>query len=176
MPARFEYIKINNRFSNNTVSLTKCYVIRYTCDLWKITSIQCTFVVNKIASTIKRKDHSSCMAPQNGLFVWLLHTDGVQTYIQYCPSKVYSTNNEPGTTRRILFRIIIFKLVLIHVIYKLFSATHSCNNILHLPHGKLLITSSYISFSIKVLKNMVGYAIMAYVNLQVHERKLFQSW
>ena len=82
-------------------------------------SIQCTFVVNNVASKMKSQARSSCMTLHNGLFLWLLYADGVQNIIQYCLLKVYLKNNEPGTTRYILYKIIIFKLLLIHAINKI---------------------------------------------------------
>ena len=80
--------------------------------------------------------------------MWICIPTPSKTYIQYCPFNVYLTNNEPGTTIHILYEIIIFKLLLIHVIkklgvyyYKRFffktTARHACNNILHLTQKQL---------------------------------------
>ena len=85
----------------------------YIYELWEITSVWCTFVVNDVASTMKRQTHCSCMTLHNGLPVWLLHSAAAKTYKQYL------TNNEPGTTGHILYKKIILKLLLIHAINKL---------------------------------------------------------
>ena len=101
-------------------------MISYSYELSKITSIQFTFVVSIVALTMKSPAHSSCLTLHNGFFYvlfcildYIQLTYNIQTYIQYCPLNVYLTNNEPSTTRHILYKIIIFKLLLIYVIYKL---------------------------------------------------------
>ena len=118
-------VKISYRLSYHTAYLTICYVISYSYELLKITSIQCTFVVSNVVSTLRIPAHSSCLTHHYELFVWLLHTDlhtihiQLKTYVQYCPLNVYLTNDEPGTTRHILYNKILFWLLFIHVIFKL---------------------------------------------------------
>ena len=70
-------------------------MIGYSYELWKITSILCTFVANN--------DHdksSFCILTRS------------KPYIQYC----HLTSIEPGTTIHILYKLIIFPLLLIDVI------------------------------------------------------------
>ena len=119
IPTIFKLVKMSYRLSYHTVSLTKCYVICYNYELCKITSTQCTFVINNAASTMISQAHSSFLTLHNGLFVWICILTASKTYIQYCLLNVYLTNNEPGTTIHTLYKIIIFKLLLIHVINKL---------------------------------------------------------
>ena len=94
-------------------------MISYNYELCKITLIQCTIVANNVASTMTSQAQSSCLTLHNGLFVWIFILTASKTYIQYFPLNIYLTNNEPGTTIHILYKTIIFKLVLIHVINKL---------------------------------------------------------
>ena len=94
-------------------------MISYNDELCKITLNQCTIVVNNVASSMTSQAHSSCFTLHNGLFVWICKLTASKTYIQYCPSNIYLTNNEPGTTIHILYKTIIFKLLLIHGINKL---------------------------------------------------------
>ena len=104
----------------HTACLTQCYVISYGYELWKITSIQCTFVVSYVASTSQA--HNCYLTLHNGLFVWLLHTDLHTTYIKHTHLRTILSvkgkfeNYEPGITRHILHKIITLRLLLIHVI------------------------------------------------------------
>ena len=106
-------VKISYKLSYHTVSSTKFYVISYDYELCKITSILCTFFVNNAASTM------ASLTLGNGLFVWISILTASKTYIQYCPFKLYFTNNEPGNTIHILYKISIFRLLVIRVINKL---------------------------------------------------------
>ena len=63
--------------------------------------------------------HSSCLTLHKVLFVWICILTASKTYIQYRLLNVYLRNNEPGTTIHTLYKIIIFKLLLINVINKL---------------------------------------------------------
>ena len=65
------------------IHLASGFVICYSYHLWKITSIQCTFVVSNVVSTIKSPAHSSCLTLHNRLFAWLLDTDLHTTYIKH---------------------------------------------------------------------------------------------
>ena len=85
-------------------------------ELCKITLIQCTFVVNNVASTMTSQAHSSCLTLHNGLVVWICILPYLHTKL---PVECNLRNNEPGTTIHTLYKIIIFKLMLIHVINKL---------------------------------------------------------
>ena len=105
IPTRLKKVKISYRLSYHTVSLTKCHVISYNYEPCKIPSIQCTFVVNNVASTMISQAHSSCFTLHNGLFVWTCILTASKTYIQYCLLNVYLTNNEPGTTIRYILYI-----------------------------------------------------------------------